>query len=831
MKFYTNVTIHRNKLYHIGYNDEDKFIYEEDFKPHLGLSSNNNPTHKSIHGKPIEIKTFDTINQFKDYKKAYGDVIDLYDDISPITQFIVNEYPNDIEFDVNKVKIFFYDIENTVDPDTGKFSPPQEAKGPITSITFKDHFKNEYYVVSTEKFYPEQLDIKFSGKINYKFCETEEVLLRSVIKIFQKFQPDVLVSYNGFNRGGYDDPYLINRMINVLGEDETRNLSPIRGRVECKYSRKINEQGGVDDSYFCVIDGISLIDFAAVYQKNIKKYETNTLSFVAGVELGEDKVDYEEYDNLEELRKNNPQKYVTYNIQDTDLLSKINSKRKLIELIITLSYFTKSNYQDIMSPIVTWDNFIYDDLSKKNICIPPHNKKEKEAIAGGHVKTDIIPGVYKNVISLDYKGLYPALSRTFNISPDTLIEDSFIKVRQDKVDERFLTQEIPCESDRILTASGWSYRKDKVGFYPLLFKKLSDNRDQIKPKMLEFDKQYQTFKGSEEDKLKLANEISNLSTFEQAIKLLGNSGYGILAKSANRYFSPALAKSITLSGQLAIRSATENIEKYLEKTYAKSNTCLFCHTDSGFICLDGIVDDVEEIESFYKRELAPIIDKTINDLCSYLNVDDCQLILKKEKICSHYLISAPSRYAALVVDDQGVRYPEPKLKITGLEIIRSSTPKVVKDYLTQTLIKLMKGDSPVQYIKDVKKAYFEMSPEEIAFPRSANNLNKWSCGDDYKSGTPIAVKAVLVANRYIKENKPDHKLIDEGGKIKFLYLKTPNCFYNEKVIGFTRKFNFDTKFVDYNLMFDKSYMKVIQSIADRVGVSLEEKRDNLDDLF
>lgn len=835
MSFYTNVCIHRNKLYHIGYNDEGKFIYEEDFQPHLGFVSNNNPTHKSIHDKPIEIKTFENIKGFNDYKKAYGDVIDLYDDISPITQFIVEKYPNEIKFDVTKVKVIFYDIENTVDPETGKFSPPQEAKGAITAITFKDYFKDEYYVVSTEKFYPEQMSLKITGKVNYKFCDTEETLLRTVIKIFKKLQPDVLVSYNGFNKGGYDDPYLITRMTNVLGEDEVRELSPIRGRVSCKYVRKMNDQGGHDDNYYCTIDGISLVDFAAVYQKNIKKYETNTLGFVAGVELGEDKVNYEEYDNLEELRIQNPQKYVEYNITDTDLLSKINAKRKIIETIIFQAYFTKSNYQNITSPVVTWDNFIYDDLHSKNICVSPKSKESEAHVAGGHIKTDIIPKVTRNVISLDYKGLYPALSRTLNISPDTIIDDSYIDVRKDKIDERFFKKEIPCGENTILTGSGWSYRKDKVGFYPSLFERLTNTRDVIKGKKIQLDKEYQTFKGSEEDKIKLSNEISNLSTFEQAIKLLSNSGYGILAEKSCRLYSPRLANSITLSGQLAIRSASNAVEKYLEEKYSKFNTLQFTHTDSCLISLEGIVDDVEDIDDFYKRELAPIIDKTIKDLCEYLNTDNCQLILKREKICSHFLISAPSRYAALVVDEEGVRYPEPKLKITGLEIIRSSTPKIVKEYLKTTLIKMMKGDALPDYIREVKSNFYKMKPEEIAFPRSANNLSKWADGDLCKKGTPIQVRAALVANRYLREHegKLDTKPFDDNCKLKFLYMKTPNPFYNENVIGFPKRFLYPDgeKYIDYNLMFDKTYLSVVESIASKVKISLEESGETLDDLF
>lgn len=830
MEFYTKVFNTKSKLYHIGYNDEGKFIREENFQPHLGIISNNNPTHKTYHNEPVEIKHFNTIKEFYTYKKSYGDMIKLFDDIEPCYQFICERYPNEINYVLNKIKVLFYDIETSPNPETGLYSPPHEADGPIVSITIKDIYNQKIYVLSTEKFYPEQMEIEVTGKVYYKFCYSEIELLKTFVKLVDKIKPDILSAYNG---EGYDDAYTINRCNKMLG-DYAKHLSPTRGKVE-SYWRQ--DENGVD-VYKNTVEGISLVDFMLLYQKNVGKYESNTLSFVAGVELGEDKVNYEEYDNLEELRINNPQKFIEYNIIDVELLDKINKKRKLIELIIAVAYFSKSNFDDIMSPIKTWDNFIYDYLNKQNVVIPPRNQKVPEFhVPGGYVKTDVVPGIYKDVISLDLKSLYPSLAITLNISPDTLIEEDNIDVDLKKIDRKFLNKEIKHNEDVVLTASGWKYTKEKQGFYPYLFQFLLDTRDKVKKEKIALDKKIQKFVGNEDDKKKLTDKLSNLHTFEQAIKLLSNSGYGILANKHCRYFDPRLASSITLSGQLAIKTASDVVEKYLEEKHDKKQTLIFTHTDSCYINLNGVVNsNVDDIDDFCKSALDVIIKNAYTELCGYLNSYDNLLIMKREKICSHFLISAPSRYACLVVDKEGVRYKEPKLEITGMEIVRSSTPKIIKPFLKESLVKMMKDEDLSSYIEQVKKKFYKMKVEEISFPRSANNLAKWiNPNGSFVSGTPIGVRAAHIYNQYIDlHGITDYNKITEGTKIKFCYLKRPNPMFNSHVIGFIRRFLGDgdlNVYVDYKIQFDKVFLDVIKKTAENVGFDIDKNKVTLEDLF
>jgi DNA polymerase elongation subunit (family B) len=770
---------------------------------------------------------FNGVSVWYDYKKSYGEILKLYDDIEPCYQFINDKYPEAINYDVNKLTVLLYDIENKKDPDTGKFSPPHEANGAITAITVKDVFRGTVYCLSTEKFYKEQMEITVSGKLHYKFCYSEKELLTYFVKLIDKLKPDIL---SGYNSEGYDDPYTINRCIKVIGKKKSRMLSPVRGRVQSKHRVDENNK----DRYDNKIDGVALVDYMLLYQKNVGKYESNTLSFVAGVELGEDKVGYEEYDNLEELRVNNPQKYVEYNIKDVELLAMIDNKRKLFNLVATVAYFCKCNFDDVMGSIKQWDCLIYSYLNKRDISIPPYTTRMEKMISGGYIKKDIEAGIFKNVISLDLKALYPSLSITLNISPDTLIPEDRLEVKSNGIDERLVNMEIEHNDNTILAGSGYKFRKDKVGFYPAIYQLLMDERDVSKKEKLETDKLIQTFEGSEEEKEELVNKYSNLHTFEQAVKLLMNSGYGILASKFCRYYSPELASSITISGQLAIKYASKVVTDYLDENYGKSSRLRFTHTDSCFIDLDGIAEGTEEIDTFYKEHLEQLIANGYQKLCDYLNADRNLLILKREKICSHYLITAPAKYACLITDKEGVRYSEPKLDVTGLEIVRSSTPSIIKPYLKTTLIKMMKNENVLEYIDEVKKIFYSLTPKQIAFPRSANNLAKWvKANGSFVSGTPIGVRAAHNYNRYIETHNLDKNKIVEGDKIKFLYLTKPNPVFNQHVLGFIRDLPEPSleKYVDYKTQYDKVYYNVIKLMADRVHFDLEKDKESLEDIF
>lgn len=198
---------------------------------------------------------------------------------------------------------------------------------------------------------------------------------------------------------------------------------------------------------------------------------------------------------------------------------------------------------------------------------------------------------------------------------------------------------------------------------------------------------------------------------------------------------------------------------------------------------------------------------------------------------------AKKKYALNVYDNEGIRYAEPKVKVMGLEIVRSSTPAPVRKMLKSAVdIALKSSEKELQsHIAGWKAKFMSLSPEEIAFPRGVNNLaSNTDKSNIFKQGCPIQVRAALLFNHYVTKKglNDQYPLIEEGSKIKFLYMKVPNPI-RENVLGFIDKFPrevIDTKWVDYETMWEKAFLKPLESILGSIGWDHEEKID-LGDLF
>jgi DNA polymerase elongation subunit (family B) len=189
------------------------------------------------------------------------------------------------------------------------------------------------------------------------------------------------------------------------------------------YAREKNIRGKNVTSYD--LTGVSTLDYIELYKwyaPGGKSQESYRLDNIANVELGKKKIDYSEYDNLNQLYKLNFQKYIEYNIVDVELVIELENKLNLIELGLTLAYDTKTNFEDIFAQTRMWDSMIYSYLYDKKIVVPPKVIKNKsEAFEGAYVKEPQV-GLHNYVASFDLNSLYPNLMRQYNISPETLID-------------------------------------------------------------------------------------------------------------------------------------------------------------------------------------------------------------------------------------------------------------------------------------------------------------------------------------------------------------------------------------------------------------------------
>ena len=272
-----------------------------------------------------------------------------------------------------------------------------------------------------------------------------------------------------------------------------------------------------------------------------------------------------------------------------------------------------------------------------------------------------------------------------------------------------------------------------------------------------------------------------------------------------------------------------------------------CDTDSAYVSLKRLVEvkagnktpeeKIRFMEKFSQEVLQRVITKATMSLGDYINAFSPEkLQMKLEKACSSSVFVAKKRYALKVHSSEGVVYPKPKIAVTGLEIVRSSTPGVVKEALKQALEIIMeKSDVELRaYINEYKDSFKKYNLMEIAFPRGVNGLQTYSGNPIYAKGCPIHVRAALLYNHYIKKQKLESKyeLIKEGDKIRFIYLKMPNII-RENVIGFPDKLPEEfglNGYIDYDLMFQKALIDPLQNILEVLGWELEEKT-SLEDFF
>jgi DNA polymerase elongation subunit (family B) len=637
----------------------------------------------------------------------------------------------------------------------------------------------------------------------------------------------------------YDIPYICKRLNRVLGEKLMKRFSNwglvtegetyIQGRKHTTFD----------------VGGLTQLDYLDLYKKfTYKAQESYRLDYIAEVELGQKKLDHSEFDTFKDFYTQGWQKFIEYNIVDVELVDRLEDKMKLIELALTMAYDAKVNYADVFYQVRMWDNIIYTYLKKRNIVIPPRNKTQKnEKYAGAYVK-EPIPGMYDWVVSFDLNSLYPHLIMQYNISPETLLEERHPSVTVDKILSGNLSFEL--YKDYAVCANGAMFRKDVRGFLPELMEKIYKDRTIYKKKMLAAKQEYEKTKTKE-----LEKDIARYNNIQMARKIQLNSAYGAIGNQYFRYYKLENAEAITLSGQVSIRWIEDKMNTYLNKILKTRDVdyVIASDTDSIYLNMGPLVDTVfqgrekttESVVSFLdkicKVELEKYIESSYQELATYVNAYDQKMQMKRENIAERGIWTAKKRYILNVWDSEGVRYEEPKLKMMGIEAVKSSTPAPCRQMIKDALKLMMSGteDEVIDFIENARKEFKKLPPEQIAFPRSASDVQKYkSSSDIYMKGTPIHVRGALLFNHYIKQNKLTNKysLIQNGEKIKFIYLKKPNIIH-ENIISFIQEFpkelNLD-RYIDYELQFEKAFLEPLKIILDAIGWSVE-KTVNLESFF
>jgi len=232
-----------------------------------------------------------------------------------------------------------------------------------------------------------------------------------------------------------------------------------------------------------------------------------------------------------------------------------------------------------------------------------------------------------------------------------------------------------------------------------------------------------------------------------------------------------------------------------------------------------------------------LFEKSYADMFTHMNGYDNRMVMDREVIASTGIWQAKKRYILNVHNSEGVQYAEPKLKIMGIEAVRSSTPMVVRTKFKELYKILVEGteQETQKYINNFRNEFNSLPPEDVSFPRGVSELTKWEDNKTiYKKGTPIHVRAALMFNHNIEKNnlQKKHELIKNGEKIKFVYLSLPNPI-KENVIAYADYLPPELKlndYIDYKKQFEKTFLDPLEPILEAIGWSSKE-RNTLDDIF
>ena len=814
--FYTSVERMGNNLLYRGYDaDGKKVTHRIKYKPTLYLKSKKQVTDwKALDGTPVEPLQFGSMSEVKDFEKSYNGVNDfvLYGNTRHVPAFIQNQFPNEIAYHRDMVDVASLDIETSYGDGFPEVDNPVNE---ILTIAYKSS-KDDTYRVWGMKPYDETITSLKHLKIDYRQFTAESSMLEAFIDFWSNPEntPDIIT---GWNTRFFDIPYMVARMAFLLGEEKVRNLSPWRKIERREIFIKGRQQIAFD------IMGIQHLDYMELFKKFAYTYgnqESYSLNHISSVVLGEKKLDYSEVGTLRDLYDADFQMFVDYNIKDVELIERMEDKLGLITLVLTMAYLGGVNYQDTLGTTAIWDSIIFRRLARSKIAVIPSEKKESQQFPGGYVKEPHV-GMHDWVMSFDLNSLYPNLIVQYNMSPETLIGNR-------------------PNAEGAIASNGAVFRKDKKGIIPEIVEELYAKRVNIKSDMLAAKHKLETIsKRQRNEYAQTSAQVARLETLQTAIKILLNSLYGAMGNKYFRYFDIRIASGITLTGQEVIKYAETKVNDFLNDFIGESkDRVIAMDTDSLYIGVKDVVDKfkpnnpVSFLDEFGSKAIEPMLDKAFDEFAERTNAYSNRMVMKREAIADRGIWTAKKRYILNVHNNEGVQYAEPKIKIMGIEAVKSSTPQVCREAMNELFKVIVTGDeSKTQDAIALFKDHFKtLSPDLVAFPRGVSDMKTYARKSTiYSKGTPIHVRGSLLYNNQLKSKALDkqYQLINSGDKIKFVYLLIPNSI-QENVIAFPDFLPEELelhKYVDYNLQFQKTFIDPIEIILGATGWSAEPKAD------
>jgi DNA polymerase elongation subunit (family B) len=838
------------------WDSEGNRITEEwDYKPYL-MVEDKKGDHKSIYGTTLKKREFSSNFDRNKFIEDSG-IKRIFENLPPYQQFLIDNYWHSCEnedFSQFPLKICYIDIENpdpTVSPDV------ETANTVVNLLTCYDSLTKIYTMFGLKPFDKGREDV------DYHYCKTEKELLKKFVNHFSSDFCDVLC---GWNSNGYDIPYLIRRITNILGKEWADELSPV-GRIY----EKINKAGkfGKGSTEY-VIEGISCLDYIVLYSKfkMDNKPEDMKLDTVGEHELKKNKVAYD--GSLWDLSINDWDTYCLYNLQDVELLVDLDAKLQYISLIRFLSYNGLVNLDKAVDTLPVVNGAVAIRARNRGEYISTFRRPQREGKNPGGLVQESKTGHVRNVVTFDANSLYPSIMISLNISPETKL-GRVEKIGDDinihhtsgrvfKLNKESFHKFLKVENASI-SKSNHLFTQNKKGLMPEFLDGLYTKRQEMK----KAGKSKQAFLNenrstmTENEIASMESEIQRCDTYQHSYKILLNSMYGYMGNPYAPMGDDDMAASVTLTGQAINTKNKELFMKYLTDNYGFSdteseNSCIAGDTDSGMFSLqylekrgiplkDGNGDISKEF-----LDICDSIEKYINDNISEWVVNtfrskDSRIVYKREVIADAGVFLKKKHYVLHILDDEGLKVD--KFKYKGVEVVTGKMPKAIKPYVKEVIESLILDLDLKKSNEIFNEAYevFKTLPyHSICHISGMNNYEEYSSKcDGLKMALkmPPALKAAYRHDYVVKQLNLGSKYpkFKSGDKVRYLQLKTPNK-YNMETIAFHGQFpkEFEEIFiVDKEKMFNKIFFAAIERFYEAVKWVLRKPSENLrvelDDLF
>lgn len=780
---------------------------------------------KSIYNTPVSRFSTRNNKEFRRELRMHSGKQLYESDINPVFRCLEANYKGK---DAPTLQTAFFDIEVDFDKERG-FSPPEDPFNAITAISVYLQWLDQMVTLAIP---PKHMSIESAQQIASDFSNTmifedEGEMLKTFLDLIE--DADVI---SGWNSEGYDIPYTVNRVKRVLSKDDTRRFC-LWGQFP---KERTFERFGKESSTYDLVGRLHM-DYMQLYRKyTYEERHSYSLDAIGEYELNDSKTAYE--GTLDQLYNQNFKKFLEYNRQDTLLLHKLDTKLKFLDLANELAHDNTVLLQTTMGAVAVTDQAIINEAHERGLVVPSRKQKftDEETQAAGAYVAYPKKGVHDWIGAVDINSLYPSAIRALNMGMETVVGQLRLIMTNHYIDEQVTTKKksfagaweglfgtleytavmeqqkgveitIDWENGDVTTHSAaevWNMIFDSNQPWMLTANGtiVTYERKGVVPGLLE---RWYAERKELQAKKKAATDPKEIAFWDkrQLVKKINlNSLYGAILNPGCRFFDKRIGQSTTLTGRAIARHMAEHInECIMGKADHLGDSIIYGDTDSCyFTAWPAVKADVEAGKMEWSKEIAVqlydnIADQVNDSFPGFMEqAFHCpraagELIKAgRELVASKALFITKKRYAVLIYDLEGQRLDvngKPgKIKAMGLDLKRSDTPKVIQDFLSEILEKVLTGTSReeiIERIREFKYAFAERPAWEKGTPKRVNKLTSYGNKEiaEGKTNMPGHVRAALNWNNLRRMNSDKYSVQIVDG------MKTIVCKLKQNPLGWT----------------------------------------------